>query len=255
MAKPRLGIFKLSCCSGCEAQIFHFQRQIAEVLQNFDIVNCQLVQSSNEPLGPFDLALIEGSVTQPWQIDLIKEIRHHSALVYAIGSCAVTGGIPAMKRNTPAMIAEQRVYKDTSIINAIEPAAVSRYIKTDASLKGCPPGEESIIEVLSSILLHKSPSLNEYCVCVDCKVSANTCLLIVDNAPCLGPVTNSGCDALCPSVNRPCFGCFGPVDNANTRALALEFENRGHAPEDISRLFTEFGSASVKFLIGADIYD
>lgn len=253
--KPRLGVFKLSCCSGCEAQLFYFGHQVVEVLTNVDIIHCNMVQSHKTPDGPFDLAIIEGAVSEPGQIKELEHLRDVSTLVFAIGSCAINGGIPALVRHQSGMVAQKRVYQDISKLDSIRPEPINAYIEIDGSIPGCPADEGSIVEVLSSALLGKMPEVDRYCVCVECKLAGNICLLTTEDAPCMGPVTRAGCKALCPSNNRPCYSCFGPMEDANAKAYALELGNRGLNPDEVHRLFTQFGSASISFLIGAEKYE
>ncbi|MEJ2033050.1 MAG: hypothetical protein P8Y63_08445 [Deltaproteobacteria bacterium] len=175
MAKPRFGFFKYSCCSGCEFEFIYFQRRILETLQNFDFVFCRMVSSGGTPDGPFDLALVEGTVTESWQVDELKKIRDQSRLLYAIGSCAVNGGIPAIKATVVEQEAEKRVYSDLSTIHSIRPHAIDAYVKIDGTIKGCPPGEPELHRVLAAVLLGQAPELIEYSVCVECKQAGNIC--------------------------------------------------------------------------------
>jgi sulfhydrogenase subunit delta len=247
MAKPRFGFFKYSCCSGCEFEFIYFQRRILETLQNFDFVFCRMVSSGGTPDGPFDLALVEGTVTESWQVDELKKIRDQSRLLYAIGSCAVNGGIPAIKATVVEQEAEKRVYSDLSTIHSIRPHAIDAYVKIDGTIKGCPPGEPELHRVLAAVLLGQAPELIEYSVCVECKQAGNICVLVADRLPCMGPVTNGGCGALCPSVGRACYSCWGPMKQANGMALARRFEAMGMSRADIARKFTQFGADTIEY--------
>ncbi|MBI4691350.1 MAG: oxidoreductase [Nitrospirae bacterium] len=245
--KKRLGFFKFSCCTGCQFHFFYEQRYLLETLLNFDVVFSKILSSSGTPDGPFDVALIEGTVTEVWQVDELKRIREQSTLLFAIGSCAVSGGIPAIKATDPEIEIEKRVYKKLSSIHSIKPYAIDAYVKVDGYIRGCPPGERDLYEALTSVLTDKKPDFLHYSVCVECKLKGNTCVLVSYNVPCMGPVTNAGCGALCPSMNRACYSCFGPVKQANGSALAKKFKLMGLSKDDIIRKFTEFGAVTGEF--------
>ncbi len=214
-----------------------------------------MVSSGGTPEGPFDIALVEGTITESWQVDELKKIRARSKYLFAIGSCAINGGIPAIKSTQPELEIEKRVYNDLSTIHGICLNASSAYVKVDGDIKGCPPGERDLYEALTSVLTGKSPDFLQYSVCIECKVKANICVLVAYNMPCMGPVTNAGCGALCPSYNRACYSCWGPMKQANATALARQFEKIGLSPEDIFRRFTLFGSVTTEFRRASELYE
>jgi len=241
MEKPKIGIFKYSCCAGCEFQLIYFQKNILETLGAVDILYCKMLQSGGIEEEPLDVALIEGTITEAWQAAQLKKIREISKHLIPIGSCAVCGGIPAIKNISQELEVEKRVYQDTSLIHSLKAHPVDHYVKVDGYVKGCPMGERDLTELVISLLLNKRADLLEYCVCVECKLKNNICLLVAYHQPCMGPVTNAGCEALCPSNNRACYGCWGPMKDANAKALAEQFKKMGLSSEDIFRKFTEFG--------------
>lgn len=255
MRKPRLGIFKYSCCAGCEFQFMYFQRHIIETITSFDIVYARMLKRGGNPHGLFDIALIEGTITEAWQADELKKIRERSTLLFAIGSCAIDGGIPAIKSTMTEFEAEKKVYKDLSPIHSIRPHSIDKYVKVDGYIRGCPPGERDLIEALSSILTGKIPDFLQYSVCIECKLKENICVLVAYNMPCMGPVTNAGCGALCPSMNRACYSCFGPMKQVNGTALAKKFMMMGLSKDDIVKKFTEFGADSDEFRKAIDAYE
>jgi sulfhydrogenase subunit delta len=255
MKKPKLGFFKYSCCAGCEFQFIYFQKHIMETIDRFDIVYARMLKRGGNHHGPFDVALIEGTITEAWQIDELKKIREKSKLLFAIGSCAIDGGIPAIKSTMTELEAEKKVYKDLSHIHSIRPHSVEAYVKVDGYIRGCPPGERDLIEALSSVLSGKNPDFLQYSVCIECKLKGNICVLVAYNMPCMGPVTNAGCGALCPSMNRACYSCFGPMKQANSIALARKFSIMGLSKDDIERRFTQFGADTDEFRKAVETYE
>jgi len=239
--RPTIGVFKYSCCAGCEFQLIYFQKHILETFKTVEIRYCRMLQSGGTENGPFDVALIEGAITEQWQADQLKKIRDVSKHVIPIGSCAVCGGVPAIKNTSQECDVQRRVYENTSFIHSVKAHPIDQYVKVDGCVKGCPMGERDLTELVISLLLNKRPDFLEYCVCIECKLNSNICVLVAYNQPCMGPVTSAGCGALCPSHNRTCYGCWGPLKDANAKALAEQFEKMGLSREDIFRKFTEFG--------------
>lgn len=251
MKKKKIGVFKYSCCAGCQFQLIYFQKYVLETLEAVDFIYCRMLSSAEMPEGRFDVALIEGAITESWQADQLKKIREMSECLVPIGSCASCGGIPAIKNTSAELEVEARVYNDSSLIHSIKTHPVDHYVKVDGYIRGCPAGERDLTEFMISILLDKKPQPLEYCVCVECKIRNNICVLVAYKEPCLGPVTNAGCGALCPGVNRACYSCFGPMKDANSGALASQFIKFGLDADDVSGRFTEFGQAQTEFQAGA----
>lgn len=256
MAPPKLGVFKFTCCAGCEFELIYFQPKVLETLGAVEVRYFKMLDSGGVEEGPFDVALIDGGISESWQADQLKQIRANSRYLVPIGSCAVNGGIPAIKNTSCEMEVEKRVYEDLSRIHSMKMAPIDHIVKVDAYIRGCPMSDAELLEVLSALLLGKQPVLLDYCVCVECKLAGNICVLVADNKPCMGPVTNAGCGALCPSRRRACFACWGPVRaGANPVALARQFESMGYPPDEIVRRFTEFGSPTLTFRKGAELYE
>jgi coenzyme F420-reducing hydrogenase gamma subunit len=248
--KPTIGVFKYSCCAGCEFQLVYFQKYILEVFEAVEIKYCRMLQSGGDEEGPFDVALIEGAITEQWQVEQLKKVRSISRYIIPIGSCAVCGGIPAIKNTNEEYQVQKRVYNNTSVIHSAKALPIDQCVKVDGYIKGCPMGVRDLTELVISLLMDKKPDFLEYCVCVECKLKGNICVLVAFGQPCMGPVTNAGCDALCPSHNRGCYGCWGPMKDANAMALAEQFEKMGLKREDIFRKFTEFGQPTKEWKAG-----
>ena len=248
--KPKIGVFKYSCCAGCEFQLIFFQKYILELFETAEIKFFKMLQSGDDDTGPFDVALIDGAITERWQAEHLKKVRSVSKYLLPIGSCAVCGGVPAIKNTTEESRIHKTVYEDTSVIESIETKPVDYYVKVDGYIKGCPMGQRDLTEMVVSLLLDKRPDFLEYCVCVECKLNGTTCVLAAYDEPCMGPVTNAGCGALCPGLNRGCYGCWGPMKDANAKALADQFRKMGLDDEEIHLKFTEFAQPSEEWKAG-----
>lgn len=254
MEKFRLGVFKYSCCAGCEFQLLYFQEYITEIFDPLEVVFLKMAQSGGLEAGPFDIALIEGAVTQTEQADQLKRVRKNATRLLPIGSCAVNGGVPAIKNHTVELQLEQRVYEDISPLHSMKAQAVDAFVPVDGYIKGCPMGQQDLVETVMSLLLGRRPRFFNYAVCVECKLKGNLCVLAAHNEPCMGPVTNAGCGALCPSYGRACYGCWGPMEDANAEALARRFEKMGLSPDEIFCRFTQYASVKAEFRRGAERY-
>ncbi|MDA8085547.1 MAG: hypothetical protein M0Z75_02510 [Nitrospiraceae bacterium] len=245
--RPRAGFFKFSCCTGCGFELAYFQRSLEDTLKSFDFAFFRLASSSGDFDSLLDLALVEGTVTEPFQAVELKKIRKNSAVLYAVGSCAIAGGIPAIKAGGLELEIEKRAYqKKLYRLTSIRPSVLGDYVKVDGCVRGCPPGRHDLEEALVSVLLDRKPEFIEYSVCVECKMKGNICLLVDEGLPCMGPVTNAGCGALCPSCHRACYSCFGLMGQANIPALKDKFRQLGLSGEEIERRFTLFDGLKLK---------
>ena len=255
MDKLRIGIFKFTSCAGCQFQFLYFQEHLLEVLEAVELVYFMMGKSGGLEEGPFDIALIDGAITSSEQVDQVKRIRGNSRLLVPMGACAVDGGIPSIKNRTPELEIQKRVYRDTSLIHSIKAHPVDAYVKVDAYLRGCPISEMELLELFSATLSGRRPVFKRYSVCVDCKLQGNTCLLVAKGEMCMGPVTVAGCWPLCPSNGRICYGCRGPMDDANAISLAQTFEEGGLTRDDIVRKFSQFAGLTLAFRKGAEPYE
>lgn len=225
------------------------------MFDHLEILYLKMGSSRSVEEGPFDIALIEGAITQSEQADQVKRVRQQARWLMPIGSCAVNGGVPAIKNHTPEMSLEEKVYENIAPIHSMKAQAVDAFVRVDGYIKGCPPDQDDLVEAVTSLMLGKQPNFHNYAVCVECKLKNNPCVLVSYNEPCMGPVTNAGCGALCPTYGRACYACFGPMEDANAVALARQFERMGLARDDIFRRFTQYGSVKSEFSRGAELYE
>ena len=93
-------------------------------------------------------------------------------------------------------------------------------------------------------------------MCLECKRAGTVCVMAAHGTPCLGPVTQAGCGALCPSYQRGCYGCFGPAEAPNTASLGAWWETQlGATRPELVRAFRSFNAYAAPFRIASDAYE
>lgn len=245
--KPRVAIYKFTSCSGCQQALLNAEDRLAEVFAALDIVYFIEGQRTNLG-GPYDLALVEGSISRAEEIEQIKELRARTTTLIAIGACAVYGGPQALRNWKDLRHLKEASYERPEEIDSLDRTeGIDAYIPVDHRVYGCGPNPEQLIEVISNVLQGRQPDLPQHSVCVECKLAGNICLLVAGGLACMGPVTAAGCGAACPGSKRGCYGCFGPMSAPNAPALARVFESLGHDPDDIVRMFRNQDSNAAAF--------
>ena len=220
MSKPRLGVFKFSSCDGCQLSILDAEDELLELLDRVELADF-LEASSSAAGAPYDVALVEGSVSTEEEVERIIRIRKDSKMLVALGACATSGGLQALRNWSRLGLFESAVYPEPKVARALEKALpVSDFVAVDFELRGCPVSKEQLLQFFAATLRGTKPRFPSSAVCFECKRAGNPCLVVAGGTPCLGPVTASGCGALCPSRGRGCYGCFGPSDDANLDSYA-----------------------------------
>jgi coenzyme F420-reducing hydrogenase gamma subunit len=198
--------------------------------------------------GPYDLSLVEGSVTTPQDVERIRHVRSVSRTLVAIGACATAGGIQALRNFADVEEFRSIVYARPEYIETLATSTpISTYVDVDFQLPGCPIDKGQLLEVLAASLRGRPPNVPRHSVCHECKARGVTCVVVADGTPCLGPVTQAGCGALCPAVGRGCYGCFGPMESPNTASLATRLADLGMSDGDIARVFLTFNANAPEF--------
>ncbi|HEX5827223.1 MAG TPA: hypothetical protein VFY23_06865 [Candidatus Limnocylindrales bacterium] len=241
-ARPRLrvGIVKMASCDGCQLTLLDLEDELLPLADRFEIVEFPEA-SSIRSAGPYDVLLVEGSVSTPEQAEEIVELRRQAKTLLTIGACASYGGIQALRNWSDHDAYRAAVYAHPEYIESLATATpVAEHVKVDLELHGCPISPEQLREVLVSVAVGRRPQIREEAVCLECKRKGAVCVMVAQGVPCLGPVTQSGCGALCPTFGRGCYGCFGPREQANAASLARTFQLGGRTGEDVSRLFAGF---------------
>jgi coenzyme F420-reducing hydrogenase gamma subunit len=238
--RPRVGVVKLTSCDGCQLTILDLEDELLAITERFDIIDFPEA-SSDRSAGPYDILFVEGSISDPDQVERIHDLRARSRLLVVIGACATAGGIQAMRNWGSVDDWASSVYPDPSLIRVLDRVwPVSDHVKVDAELRGCPISPEQLREFLASVLLGRRPQLPDEAVCLECKRRGYPCVIVAGGETCLGPVTRTGCGALCPAFGRGCYGCFGPREQSNVVALASRFETNGLSSAEAGRRFAGF---------------
>lgn len=242
MKKPKLGVFKLTSCDGCQLTILNLEDEILNLLVFFDIGYFR--EASDKPLkGQFDIAIVEGSISTEAQKREIVDIRERSRYLITIGACATSGGLQALRNWASLSDFKKNVYPFAGFIDTLSTSTpVSEHVYPDYELWGCPIDLHSLVEVLISYLMNKRPGLPRYSLCMECKGKGIPCLLVSKSEPCLGPVTIAGCGVICPSHGRPCYGCFGPRDDANIESLSRQFQKIGVSKKEFAQLLDKMNT-------------
>jgi sulfhydrogenase subunit delta len=243
---PRIGVAKLASCDGCQLTLLDLEDELLAIGERFELVEFPEA-SSRRSSGPYDVLLVEGSVSTPEQAEQIVELRARSKLLVTIGACATAGGIQALRNWSDEPEWRASVYPRPEEIESLATATpVADHVAVDAELRGCPIDGGQLLELLTALRLGRRPQLPDEAVCNECKRLGRVCVLVASGTACLGPVTRTGCGALCPGYARGCYACFGPTDAANTASLA-RWLAADSSPQAVDRLFATFNGYAPAF--------
>ena len=235
--KPKLAVFKFASCDGCQLTLLNCEDALLSIAGEIDIAHFLEASSAVQP-GPYDLTLVEGSITTPHDAERIQEIRKQSKKLISIGACATSGGIQALRnfKNVDDFISI--VYARPEYIDTLTTStAISDHVRVDFELRGCPIDQAQLIELITALLQQRKPNIPTHSLCMDCKQRGIVCVMVSQGIPCLGPVTHAGCGVICPSCNRGCYGCFGPMESPNTASLREAWSELGVDDAVISQAF------------------
>lgn len=235
--KLKIAIIDLTDCEGCQVELVSMKEKLLALADNVEILNWRLGQEKKQN-GPYDLALVEGSPITKEEIEILKNVRGQSALLVALGTCATLGGIPAMLDKKKRKFWYKKIYGPKYKPSGIDAIPLSAIVKVDYFIHGCPVRASELERVLGEILAGRLPKSPGYSVCFECKAQGNQCRLI-SKKPCLGPITQGGCQAICISGGEMCWGCFGPRRQHNKAAL-LKILAKISKPEEIEKYFSMF---------------
>ena len=245
-SRPRIGVVKLASCDGCQLTLLDLEDELLAIAEKVDIVEFAEA-TSRRSSGPFDVLFVEGSVSTEEQAEEIARLRAVTRQLVTIGACATAGGIQALRNWMDHEAVRLAVYPQPAFVDSLAfSRPVADFVAVDAELRGCPISTAQLREFLVALVTGRRAQLPDEAVCLECKRRGVVCIAVARGVPCLGPVTRTGCGALCPAYGRACFGCFGPRESANTAALAEWFE-ASHASDEVARLFSGFTAWSEPF--------
>ena len=181
----------------------------------------------------------------------LKEIRERSKVMIAIGTCACHGGPQAMKLGEGKW---EEMYKKVygnakiNVSKAFEAQPIDAFVKVDMYIPGCPIDKTEFLGAVSKLVAGRHPYLLKAPVCLECRWKENPCMLYAGRF-CAGPLTKSGCGAVCPTHNLPCVGCWGPTDDLNVSSEYQLLKEKGYDPDEIIKKIKKFGGARVAQLV------
>ncbi len=250
--KPRLAVFKFASCDGCQLSLLDLEDELLALSGEVDIVYFLEARSYHEP-GPYDIALVEGSITTQHDLERIHQVRQDAKYLVTIGACATAGGIQALRNWKDVAEFTRMVYATPAYIATLATStSISSHVAVDFELNGCPVNRYELLEVLTALLLGRRPQLPAHSVCVECKRAGTTCVLVSHGTPCLGPLTHAGCGAICPAYHRGCYGCFGPMESPNAEALVSQLRSAGIPAPVLQRLLRGFTGYAETFRSASD---
>ena len=245
--KPKLAVWKFASCDGCQLSLLDCEDELLAIADKLEIAYF-LEASSRIVEGPYDLSLVEGSITTARDIERIRAVREASKTLVTIGACATAGGIQALRNFKDVKDFIAIVYARPEYIDTLATSTpIAEHVKVDFELRGCPIDQGQLLEVIGAFLNGRRPNLPSYSVCEECKRRGNVCVLVAHGTPCLGPVTHAGCGALCPSYNRGCYGCFGPKETPNTASMSGWLRKLGMPERDVVRFYRTFNAHAEAF--------
>ncbi len=254
--KPKLAVWKFASCDGCQLSLLGCEDELIGLAGEVDIAYFLEARRATVE-GPYDLSLVEGSITTAEDAERIQQVRSVSRRLVTIGACATAGGIQALRNFADSSELVAAVYATPEYISTLETSTpIGAHVAVDFELQGCPINKRQLLEVIGAFLAERRPNIPAYSVCIECKRRGNVCVMVAHGTPCLGPVTQAGCGALCPSYNRGCYGCYGPMETPNTPSLAGWMrDSLGSEEPELVREFRSFYAAKPAFRAESEAHE
>jgi sulfhydrogenase subunit delta len=238
--KPKLAVWKFASCDGCQLSLLDCEDDLLALAGEVEIAYFLEARRATVR-GPYDLSLVEGSVTTAHDAERIRHVRRVSRRLITIGACATAGGIQALKNYADVEGFLSAVYASPEYVSTLATSTpISAHVPVDFELHGCPIDKRQLLEVLSAYLHGRRPQIATTSVCTECKRRGTVCVMVAHGTPCLGPLTHAGCGAICPSYDRGCYGCFGPMESPNPASLTRSLTALGMDDVDVERVFATF---------------
>lgn len=253
--KPKLAVWKFASCDGCQLSLLDCEDELLAVAGEIEIANFPEA-SRAVSRGPYDVSLVEGSITTSHDAERIHKIRRQSKLLITIGACATAGGIQALRNFKDVSQFISIVYAHPEYIKTLNKSTpIADHVFVDFELRGCPINKYQLVDLISALLNGRKPNVPPYSVCIECKRKGNVCVMVASGTACMGPVTQTGCGAICPSYDRGCYACFGPKETPNTESLSEWFRRLGDKEADLVRHFRGFNAYAEPFRKESELHE
>jgi coenzyme F420-reducing hydrogenase gamma subunit len=240
-------VWKFASCDGCQLTVLDCEDELLAIADAVEVAYFREA-TSVELEGAYDISLVDGSITTPDDVERILDVRRRSRILVTIGACATAGGIQALRNFADVREYAAFVYARPDYIRTLATStAISHHVPVDYEIRGCPIDKFHLLEVISALLAGRKPVTPPHSVCLECKRKGNVCVMVASGTPCLGPVTHTGCDALCPSYDRGCYGCYGPKETPNTPSLSRWFARLGMDERNLQRVYRTFNANAGPF--------
>jgi len=250
--KPTLAVFKFASCDGCQLSLLDAEDELLAVADAVDIAYF-LEARTQQFDGPYDVGLVEGSITTAHDAKRVLEIRKQCRYLVTIGACATSGGIQALRNWADVDDFIAHVYARPDYIETLRTSTpVAEHVLVDFELRGCPINKHQLVELVAALVHGRRPRTPTYSVCVECKRRGTVCVAVAQGIACLGPITQAGCGAICPNFCRECFGCYGPKEQANPISLSDHYQASGAPSEHVVRLLRNFNAYAPAFRQASD---
>ncbi len=246
-ARPTVAVHKFSSCDGCQLAFLNAGEDLLTLSRLVDIVHFAEAGPVDEQ-AKVDIAFVEGSISTAADLERIRHIRDNSGFLVTIGACATSGGLQALRNLADGRAWLTDIYASPAHIDSLDTATpIGGQVRVDLELWGCPVNSRQVLGAVRALLFGVRPRVDTEKVCLECKRRQTVCVMVSQGKPCLGPVTQTGCGALCPGFGRDCYGCYGPAESPNSGALGTRFAGLGLPPAAIARRFLFINSQATDF--------
>ena len=251
-ARKTLAVWKFASCDGCQLSVLDLEDELLALADHLEIA--YFIEASSATVeGPYDVSLVEGSITTLHDAERIRAVRENSRALITIGACATAGGIQALRNFADVDQFTRVVYASPDYISTLATSTPIRaHVNVDFELNGCPINKRQLLEVISAHLNRRRPRVRAHSVCVECKRRGTVCVMVAHGTACLGPVTHAGCGAICPAYDRGCYGCYGPKETPNTASLDAW---SGLGEHDLVRVYRTFNAGAGPFRQASEAHE
>ncbi|MBN2324555.1 MAG: NADP oxidoreductase [Spirochaetes bacterium] len=169
MAKPKVATTHMAGCFGCHMSLLDIDERLVQLIELVDFDKSP-IDDIKRFTGPVDVGIIEGGCSSQENYEVLKMFRKHCKVLVAVGECALTGGIPAMRNTVPLKECMEEAYlKGPSVVDGVIPNdpdiplmldkvyPVHEVVKIDYFIPGCPPPADAFWQVLTALLAGKEP--------------------------------------------------------------------------------------------------